>query len=437
VEVPEKRDLARIITAVEGVFHGKREVVRLALAALIARGHVLFEDIPGVGKTTLARALARALGLTFRRIQFTSDLLPSDILGVTIFNPRTTEFETRPGPLFTNIVVADEINRAPPRTQSGLLEAMQEGRVTIDEQTFELPRPFLVMATQNPLEHHGTYPLPESQLDRFLMRLTIGYPDSAAEKRILAESVGEEDRVDLLQPVLSMPALLALQSAVERVHVDDGVVEYLMALITATRSHPQLRLGASPRAAIGLFRAARALALVEGRDYVVPDDVSRLAVPGLAHRVLPHGRASASAETHDEGAAVIEEILRDTPVPVGAASRWHELAAGAPPAPEIAARGHAATAPPSAPAPRRRIPDRRRAQPGSGHPKHGEQPALPAGGIAARIDYPERLALRARSFRNPREQASTVRGYCRTATAHPVLGGEPQAAPGQRRTGIA
>jgi len=310
------RDLGRIITAVEGVFHGKREVVRLALAALMARGHVLFEDIPGVGKTTLARALARALGLTFRRIQFTSDLLPSDILGVSIYNPRTAEFETRPGPLFTNIVVADEINRAPPRTQSGLLEAMQEGRVTIDEQTLELPRPFLVMATQNPLEHHGTYPLPESQLDRFLMRLTIGYPDESAEKRILAESVGEQDRVDTLQPVLPARALLALQGLVERVHVDDSVVDYLMALITATRAHPRLRLGASPRAAIGLFRAVRAFALVEGRDFVVPDDVSRLAVPGLAHRVLPHGRSSASAEAHDEGAAVIEEILRDTPSPV-------------------------------------------------------------------------------------------------------------------------
>jgi MoxR-like ATPase len=315
-EQVEIRDLARIVTAVEGVFHGKREVVRLALAALIARGHVLFEDIPGVGKTTLARALARALGLTFRRIQFTSDLLPSDILGVTIYNPRTAEFETRPGPLFTNIVVADEINRAPPRTQSGLLEAMQEGRVTIDEQTFALPRPFLVMATQNPLEHHGTYPLPESQLDRFLMRLTIGYPDETAERRILAESVGDEDRVESLQPVLPARALLALQSMVERVHVDDAVVDYLMALITATRSHPRLRLGASPRAAIGLFRAARAFALVEGRDFVMPDDVSRLAVPGLAHRVLPHGRASASAEAHEEGAAVIEEILRETAVPV-------------------------------------------------------------------------------------------------------------------------
>ena len=308
--------LARIVAAVEGVFHGKRDVVRLALAALIARGHVLFEDIPGVGKTTLARALARALGLTFRRIQFTSDLLPSDILGVSLYNPRTAAFETRPGPIFTNIVVADEINRAPPRTQSGLLEAMQEGRVTIDDQTFELPRPFLVMATQNPLEHHGTYPLPESQLDRFLMRLTIGYPDEQAEKRILLESVGAEDRAAAIVPVLEPAGLLALQELVERVHVDESMVDYLMAIIAATRSHSRIRIGASPRAAIGLFRAARAFALVEGREFVVPDDVSRLAVPSLAHRVLPHGMSAASAEAHEEGAAVIEEILCDVPVPV-------------------------------------------------------------------------------------------------------------------------
>jgi MoxR-like ATPase len=309
-------ELGRIVASVEEVFHGKRDVVRLALAALLARGHVLFEDIPGVGKTTLARALAGALGLTFRRIQFTSDLLPSDILGVSIYNPRTGEFETRPGPVFTNIVVADEINRAPPRTQSGLLEAMQEGRVTIDERTFELPHPFLVMATQNPLEHHGTYPLPESQLDRFLLRLTIGYPDAGAERRILAESVGTDDRVAALEPVLAPRAVLELQQLVERVHADASVVDYLMALITATRTHPRLRLGASPRAAIGLFRAARAFALVEGRDFVLPDDVSRLAVPALAHRVLPHGRSAASAEAHEEGAAVIEEILRGTAVPV-------------------------------------------------------------------------------------------------------------------------
>lgn len=308
--------LSRLLAAVETVFHGKREVVRFALAALLARGHILFEDIPGVGKTTLARALASALGLGFRRIQFTSDLLPSDILGVAMYNPRTDTFETRPGPIFTHIVVADEINRAPPRTQSGLLEAMQEGRVTIDERTHELPQPFLVMATQNPLEHHGTYPLPESQLDRFLMRLTIGYPDEAAERRILLESVGNVDHARELEPVLTRDDVLTLQAAVEGVQAEDSVVAFLLQIVTATRNHPQLRLGASPRAAIGLFRAARALALVDGREYLVPDDVMRAVVPCLAHRVLPHGATAASAEAHDEGAAILEDILAGTAVPV-------------------------------------------------------------------------------------------------------------------------
>jgi MoxR-like ATPase len=301
---------------VETVFHGKPDVVRFALAALLAGGHVLFEDIPGVGKTTLARALAGALGLTFRRVQFTSDLLPSDILGVSIYNPRTQAFETRPGPIFTNIVVADEINRAPPRTQSGLLEAMQEGRVSIDETTFDLPRPFIVMATQNPLEHHGTYPLPESQLDRFLMRLTIGYPDETAERRILMESVSNGDALHGIEPVLDAERVLQLQQAVDRVRADDSVVDYLMAVISATRSHPQLRVGASPRASIGLFRAARAAALVDGRTYLVPDDITRLAPVCLAHRVLPHGLAAASAEAHEEAATVIADILARTPVPV-------------------------------------------------------------------------------------------------------------------------
>lgn len=308
--------ITRLIASVETVFHGKPEVIRFAFAALLAGGHILFEDIPGVGKTTLARALAGALGLTFRRIQFTSDLLPSDILGVSIYNPRTQAFETKPGPIFTNIVVADEINRAPPRTQSGLLEAMQEGRVSIDETTFSLPKPFIVMATQNPLEHHGTYPLPESQLDRFLMRLTIGYPDETAERRILMESVSNGDAVHGIEAVLDAERVLKLQAAVDDVKVDDSIVDYLMSVIGATRSHPRLRVGASPRAAIGLFRAARAAALVGGRTYVVPDDVSRLAPVCLAHRVLPHGVSAASAEAHDEAAAIIAEIVAQIPVPV-------------------------------------------------------------------------------------------------------------------------
>ncbi|MDX1495416.1 MAG: AAA family ATPase, partial [Longimicrobiales bacterium] len=212
---PSLELLDHLVQEVETVFHGKKEVVRLAMAALLARGHVLFEDVPGVGKTTLSHALAKTLGLGFRRIQFTSDLLPSDVLGVSVYNPQTAEFEIRKGPIFTNVVVADEINRAPPRTQSGLLEAMQDDRVTIDDKTYRLPQPFLVMATQNPLEHHGTYPLPESQLDRFLMRITIGYPDPEAERKILMESTSLDATVDRLQTVLSPKQVVALQERIE------------------------------------------------------------------------------------------------------------------------------------------------------------------------------------------------------------------------------
>jgi MoxR-like ATPase len=312
----EAADLERLIDGIEMVFHGKRHVVRLALVALLARGHILFDDIPGVGKTTLARALAAALGLEFRRIQFTSDLLPSDILGVSLYNPRTAEFETRRGPIFTNIVVADEINRAPPRTQSGLLEAMQEGRVTIDDVSHTLPRPFLVMATQNPLEHHGTYPLPESQLDRFLMRLVVGYPEADAERRILLDSVGGTDAVEKLPQVIEPATLLRLQGAVERTHADESVVDYVMAIVAATRAHPRLRVGASPRAAIGLFRAARAHALLDGRTFLSPDDVQGLVTPTLAHRLVPVGAPSGTAEAADACSAVLEEILTDIAVPL-------------------------------------------------------------------------------------------------------------------------
>lgn len=308
--------LAELVERVETVFHGKRNVVRFAVTALLARGHVLFEDIPGVGKTTLARALAGALGLSFRRIQFTSDLLPSDVLGVSIYDPRSGVFEVRHGPIFTNIVVADEINRAPPRTQSGLLEAMQEGRVTIEDRTHELPRPFLVMATQNPLEHHGTYPLPESQLDRFLMRLTIGYPDETAERQILLESVGNADPVESVEPLFGSGDLLALQLLVEDVHADPSIVDYLMAIVRATRTDPRLRMGVSPRGAIGLFRAARAHAIVHGRRYLIPDDVQQLVAPCLAHRLLPIGTAAATTDAHEQGAALLDEILAQIPVPL-------------------------------------------------------------------------------------------------------------------------
>jgi MoxR-like ATPase len=313
---PQLSLLEDLVNEVEVVFHGKREVVRLALAALLARGHILFEDVPGVGKTTLAHALARSLGLGFRRIQFTSDLLPSDVLGVSLYNPRTAEFETRPGPVFTNILLADEINRAPPRTQSGLLQAMQEGRVTIDDKTFQLPAPFLVLATQNPLEHHGTYPLPESQLDRFLIRLTIGYPGEEAERRILIDSSRLDELLDRVRPVLLPSQLLGLQSHVDTVRADPSLVQFLLNVVRRTREDPRLQVGVSPRGTVALFRAARAYALVQGRDFLVPDDILELVVPCLAHRLLPVGMTATTAEAHQETTVLLEQILQEVPVPV-------------------------------------------------------------------------------------------------------------------------
>ncbi len=308
--------LEKLVDEVEVVFHGKRKVVRFALAALLARGHILFEDVPGVGKTTLAHALARSLGLTFRRIQFTSDLLPSDVLGVSLFNPKTSDFEIRPGPIFTNVLLADEVNRAPPRTQSGLLQGMQEGQVTIDDQTFQLPAPFLVLATQNPLEHHGTYPLPESQLDRFLMRLTIGYPGEEAERKILIQSSRLDEMLDRIQPVLPPTKVLELQALVDEVRVEPTLVDFLMEVVRRTRVEPRLQIGVSPRGAVALFRASRAYALVQGRDYLVPDDVLALAVPCLGHRLLPVGTTASTAEAHQEAAILLEEIIREVPVPL-------------------------------------------------------------------------------------------------------------------------
>jgi MoxR-like ATPase len=313
---PSLELLDHLVQEVETVFHGKREVVRLGLAALLARGHVLFEDVPGVGKTTLAHALARTLGLDFRRIQFTSDLLPSDVLGVSVYRPQSGDFETRPGPIFANVVLADEINRAPPRTQSGLLEAMQEGRVTIDNETYDLPQPFLVMATQNPLEHHGTYPLPESQLDRFLMRVTIGYPGRDAERRILTESASVVPVMARLRAVLSPAQVLALQQRVEEVDADEAIVDYLMTVVERTRTTARLRMGVSPRGAIALYRAARAFALTNGRTYLVPDDVRSLVVPCLAHRILPAGVSGATLDAHEQAGHILEAILDEIEAPV-------------------------------------------------------------------------------------------------------------------------
>ena len=316
-DVPQSLDLLEILIGeIERVFHGKEEVVRLAVAALLARGHILFEDVPGVGKTTLSRALGTALGLSFRRIQFTSDLLPSDVLGVSIFNPRTSEFEPRLGPIFTNLVLADEINRAPPRTQSGLLQAMQEGEISLDDKTLQLPQPFMVMATQNPLEHHGTYPLPESQVDRFLMRLTIGYPGESAERQILMESTKEDPWEDRIKAVLEPAQVVWFQQKVSEVEVEDSLVGYVMDIVQRTRVDARLQMGVSPRGAIGLLGASRAYALLSGRDFLVPSDVQKVAMPCLAHRILPVGAAAASHEAHEEAGAIVQDILQDVAVPV-------------------------------------------------------------------------------------------------------------------------
>jgi MoxR-like ATPase len=292
---------------------GKPEVVRLTVIGLLARGHLLIEDVPGVGKTTLAAALARSIGGAFQRIQFTSDMLPSDILGVSIWQAERGEFVFKPGPLFTNVVLADEINRTTPKTQSSLLEAMNEAQVSLDHSTYPLPRPFMVLATQNPLEYEGTHPLPESQLDRFLLRIRIGYPGAGDEKALL-RGAGVPSP-DALEPVLAVDDVLALQEEAERVRAEEPVLDYLMALVAATRGSPLLRLGVSPRGALALLRAARAAALADGRGYLVPDDVKALAVPALAHRVLPKSGSGVAGERGVDAETVIRSIAQHVPVP--------------------------------------------------------------------------------------------------------------------------
>jgi MoxR-like ATPase len=306
--------LRAVESAVAGVIRGKPEAIRLALTALLARGHLLIEDIPGVGKTSLARALAAAVGGSFRRIQFTSDLLPSDIVGVSIFRADQHVFEFRRGPIFANVVLADEINRTTPRTQSALLEAMSEGQVSIDDQTHALGQPFLVIATQNPTEHFGTYPLPESQMDRFLLRIRIGYPGRREESQLLRER-GAADPVAASRPVIDHATLLELQGLVESVAVSDALVDYAMNVVEATRSAPALAVGVSTRGALAWYRAAQAHALVGGRTFCVPDDFKGLAPPALAHRVVLAAPTESLARAREESERIIADLLARVPVP--------------------------------------------------------------------------------------------------------------------------
>ncbi|MFH1262517.1 MAG: MoxR family ATPase [Pseudomonadota bacterium] len=311
-------DIALLRTSIRTLVLGKDDVIDLLLICLIGRGHLLIEDVPGVGKTTLALALARSIDGSFQRIQFTSDLLPSDVIGVPVYNAESRNFEFKPGPLFANIVLADEINRTTPKTQSALLEAMQDGHVTVERTTHPLPHPFMVIATQNPTEFHGTYPLPESQLDRFLMRITMGYPTSDGEFRIL-QTKGSRRSEPELRSVLTGEKVLEMQRAAAACRVDESVSAYILRIADKTRKTQELELGVSPRGSLSLYRAAQARAFVEGRDYVSPDDVKKLVVPVLAHRLIVAGRRAANRTSGDARSAaeeILAEVLAAVEVPV-------------------------------------------------------------------------------------------------------------------------
>ena len=304
-----KRSVARVI-------RGKAEAIDWIIAALLARGHVLIEDVPGVGKTTLAQALARSLNLAFSRIQFTSDTLPSDVIGVSLWRAEKGEFEFLPGPIFTNVLLADEINRATPKTQAALLEAMNERTVTVEKTRYRLREPFIVLATQNPVEYLGTYPLPESQLDRFLLRISLGYPDREEELALLHRG-GVEEELEATVPALEAAVLVELQARARNVRVAPALLAYELELVHRTRAHASLGLGVSTRGALALHRACQALAMVEGRDYVIPDDITRLAVPAMAHRVVLAGGETGEGWSRSEAErAVIREIVETTPVPL-------------------------------------------------------------------------------------------------------------------------
>jgi MoxR-like ATPase len=302
--------------SIAGAIFGKEDVIELALITLLARGHLLIEDVPGVGKTTLAQALAKSFHCSFQRIQFTSDLLPSDVLGVSVYNPESREFEFREGPVFANVVLADEINRTTPRTQSALLEAMNEAQVTVDGRTLPLPRPFLVIATQNPVEHHGTYPLPESQLDRFLMRIKMGYPSHETERQILRSRSSEASPVGNFEPVADVSDVLSMQESVARVRVDNSLHDYALEIVNRTRKSDQLALGVSPRGTLMLQRAAQARAFLEGRDYCLPDDFKLLAVSVLSHRVVGSARHASLQKKSETTENIIREIVESVRVPL-------------------------------------------------------------------------------------------------------------------------